>query len=223
MTKLNFVALAVAFGVSLTPLSASAQNTPKTIHPPHSWWATMVEPTALFTRLINRPNGSPQVVMFEGYQEPVAFPLAFNSIKGQNGCFTQQIGYNAIKDIMVYCTMYIWDYKTFVGTDPNLRSASQTGSPHAQWGGSVARVRGNLLFARNNVRYVSGPATIETFEVQSGIVRNAGEPGVDHGMVTVSFKIKPTAATGSVVVSIDADPRTNNTGTSDDFSRTISW
>lgn len=118
--------------------------------------------------------------------------------------------------------MFIWNYKNFVGTDPNLRKASDTGVSFAQWAGAANKGR-NGPFAQNQVHFVSGPGTIVVQALQSGIVRSGGTSGIDHGKIVVSFTIKPTATTGTVIVSIDGDPRTNSTGTSDDFNSTITW
>jgi hypothetical protein len=214
-------AIAGAMALSINVQAQVAQVAPIETHPPHSR-AVQVPNVASpgFVTRVTGPSGS-SAVSFDGYYGgAVRFPIPFQNLKEQGGCMVERIGYAAIKDVNVYCTMFIWNYKAFVGNDPNLRKAADSGAPFAQWAGNPGR---NGLFARNQVRLVSGPATLVPMALQSGIVRDAGTPGVDHGKVVVGFTLKPTAANGSVVVSIDGDPRTSNTGSNAGFTRTITW
>jgi hypothetical protein len=198
----------------------AAQRKTVVYDPPHAR-SVAVPQTGLFVRRLAGANGS-EVVMFEGYNDDanIVFRTPNQGLTMQNGCFTQRIGTAAIMDVSVFCTMFIWDYKKFVGADDGMRKPENSGIPSSQWSSNTLP---NALLARNQVRYVSGPATVVAIPVQSGIVRSEGTPGVDHGKVVVGFTIKPTVARGSVVVSIDGDPRINNIGTSDDFTRTITW
>jgi hypothetical protein len=211
-------------GVMAVSTAVQAQGTPKQApiltDPPHLRSVGVPGVASTYDRRVSGANGS-QVVSFLGFSDPVRFKAPNQSFIDQGGCFTQRTtGTTTILDVQVYCTMYIWDYKNFVGADVGMRKPENANTPSSQWSTNSLP---NALLARNQVRNVSGPATMVPIPVQSGIVRDPALPGVDHGKIVVGFTIKPTAATGSVVVSIDGDPRLNNTGTSDDFTRTISW
>jgi hypothetical protein len=225
-TKLIMMCAGVA-GAMAVSTALQAQGAPKQLppitEPPHSRFIGLpgYSTAAVYERRASGANGS-EVVSFYAYSNPLRFVAPNQNFKDQNGCFTRPVGFAAIKDIEVFCTMFIWDYKNFVGNDPNMRKAADTDLPTAQWSPTSNAGR-NALFARNQVRFVSGPATMKVRELESGIYKNPDLGGRADGKIVVGFTLTPTAATGSVVVSIDGDPRTNNTGTSDDFTRTITW